>query len=166
MSELLEAAEGVIAQFEAIRRHQHELLDHGLEHAARNWDRATLGQSIDFEPLILAVQRAKMPSASSVPAEKDTAQSIKEWQDAINCASVWTSTTMRWAERVIAAGEQLRRLVAKSVPSNDAELIEKEIGWCQAHRGMKPPEFEDGFIAGLQQALRLRAAIAEGSAER
>jgi hypothetical protein len=34
-------------------------------------------------------------------------------------------------------------------------LIREEIKWCESHRGMKPVEFEDGFIAGLKQAIYL-----------
>lgn len=57
--ELLAAAKAVVAQFEAISRRQHELLVLGqtLESAAANWDEATLGQSLDFQPLIDAIVR-------------------------------------------------------------------------------------------------------------
>lgn len=35
------------------------------------------------------------------------------------------------------------------------EVIEQEIKWCEENRGMNSKEFEDGFIAGLKQALFL-----------
>jgi hypothetical protein len=59
--ELLEACRNVALQFEAIKKRQHELLVEGqtLESAAANWDEATLGQSIDFEPLIAAIAKAE-----------------------------------------------------------------------------------------------------------
>lgn len=39
------------------------------------------------------------------------------------------------------------------VPVSD--LIKQEVIWCREHRGMKPKEFEDGFLSGLNQALYL-----------
>lgn len=33
------------------------------------------------------------------------------------------------------------------------EIIEKEIKWCEEHRGMKSEVFEEAFIAGLKQVL-------------
>lgn len=58
---LLTAAKAVIAQFEAIKKRQDDLLVRGqtLESACENWDDATLGQSIDFQPLIDAIARAE-----------------------------------------------------------------------------------------------------------
>jgi len=35
------------------------------------------------------------------------------------------------------------------------EIIEKEIKWCEEHRGMKSEVYEEGFIAGLKQVLFL-----------
>ena len=34
-------------------------------------------------------------------------------------------------------------------------LIRQEIEWCKRNRGIKSKKFEDGFIAGLKQALLL-----------
>lgn len=60
---LVAAAKATLAQFDAITRHQHELLMHGqtLESAEANWDEATLGQSIDFQLLIDAVALVEPP---------------------------------------------------------------------------------------------------------
>lgn len=33
------------------------------------------------------------------------------------------------------------------------EIIEKEIKWCEEHRGMKSEVYEEAFIAGLKQVL-------------
>lgn len=33
------------------------------------------------------------------------------------------------------------------------EIIEKEIKWCEEHRGMKGEVYEEAFIAGLKQVL-------------
>jgi len=33
------------------------------------------------------------------------------------------------------------------------EIIEKEIIWCEEHRGMKSEVYEEAFIAGLKQVL-------------
>ena len=57
---LLVAAQGVLAQFQAINDHQNKLLVEGqsLASASKNWDEATLGQFIDFQALIDAVQAA------------------------------------------------------------------------------------------------------------
>jgi hypothetical protein len=57
--DLLDAARSAIAQFERIKTHQHELLDHGLAEAEKNWDRATLGQYIEFAGLIAAIAKAE-----------------------------------------------------------------------------------------------------------
>lgn len=42
------------------------------------------------------------------------------------------------------------------------EIIEQEIKWCEEHRGMNSEEFENGFIAGLKQALFLINAAQQG----
>lgn len=57
LKRLTVAAEVVIADFRRLQAHQDQLLVHGqtLESAAANWDEATLGQSIDFQPLIDAL---------------------------------------------------------------------------------------------------------------
>lgn len=57
--ELLMAAKLVLAHLESISQHQRELLIEGqtLESAEQNWDEATLGQYIDFQPLIDAVAK-------------------------------------------------------------------------------------------------------------
>lgn len=59
--DILAACRSVVAQFERIKTLQTELLVTGqsLESAANNWDEATLGQSIDFEPLIAAIAKAE-----------------------------------------------------------------------------------------------------------
>ena len=51
------AAKGVVAQFTAIARHQQRLLVDGqtFETASAHWDEATLGHSIDFQPLMDAL---------------------------------------------------------------------------------------------------------------
>jgi len=61
VSDLLTAAKAVLAQFNAISRHQRDLLVEGqtLESASANWDTATLAQYIDFQLLIDAVARAE-----------------------------------------------------------------------------------------------------------
>lgn len=58
-AELLESAKSVISQFEQIKTHQHKLLDHGLAAAECNWDEATLGQYIEFAPIIAAIAKAE-----------------------------------------------------------------------------------------------------------
>ena len=57
---LREAAKNVLDQFDAIKRQQRQLLIRGktLEQAEENWDSATLGLSIDFSPLLAALEQS------------------------------------------------------------------------------------------------------------
>ena len=73
---LLTAAKAVLAQFEAINRHQHELLVHRqtLESASRNWDEATLGQFIDFQPLINATATVEVALLAETPQPENLPQ--------------------------------------------------------------------------------------------
>ena len=52
---LLRAARGVIAEFEAVKHEQYEklTLNQTLESASENWGK--LGRSVDFQPLMDAV---------------------------------------------------------------------------------------------------------------
>jgi hypothetical protein len=54
---LVQAARGVVVQFQAISHRQDQLLVEGqtFESAAENWDKATLGQYIDFGALMEAL---------------------------------------------------------------------------------------------------------------
>jgi len=59
---------------------------------------------------------------------------------------------------------RVARASVRSLHKSKQSPIEQEIVWCQAHRGegerAQVPEFESGFIAGLQQALAVeRQAI-------
>jgi hypothetical protein len=58
--DLLRAAKAIVAQFEAITRHQRYLLVNGqtFASAAANWDKAT-NVSIDFDPLVAAIAKAE-----------------------------------------------------------------------------------------------------------
>ena len=35
------------------------------------------------------------------------------------------------------------------------KIITKEIQWCEENKGSKSPEYEKGFVMGLQQAMEL-----------
>lgn len=60
-AELLTACRNAVAEFEAVKEHQYKLLILGqtLESAAANWDEATLGKSVDYEPLMAAIAKAE-----------------------------------------------------------------------------------------------------------
>lgn len=34
-------------------------------------------------------------------------------------------------------------------------VIKQEIKWCKSHRGNMPEDWEDGFINGLKQCIKL-----------
>lgn len=58
---LLEAAERLITQFKVIGMNQHRLLVRGqdFESASKNWEEATTGQVLEFEPLMKAIDQAE-----------------------------------------------------------------------------------------------------------
>lgn len=58
---LMEVCERLITQFKVIQMHQHRLLVRGqdLESASKNWEEATEGMSLDFEPLMQEVEKLK-----------------------------------------------------------------------------------------------------------
>ena len=60
---LLYACRVVVGEFEAIKQRQYELLTLGqsLQSAAANWNEATMGLSVDFEPLMAAIAQAERP---------------------------------------------------------------------------------------------------------
>ena len=73
-TDVLTAARNLLAQFEALKRRQHRLLVEGqtLESAAANWDEATRGDFLDFEPLQRAVEAAgAAPRRADAPPPKN-----------------------------------------------------------------------------------------------
>jgi hypothetical protein len=61
LRELVQVTKAHIEQFEKMKVKQHELLVEGqtFETACENWDEATMGISLDFQPLINQVKTAE-----------------------------------------------------------------------------------------------------------
>lgn len=65
------AIKTVLDEFEAMKREQRQLLITGktFEQASENWDAATMGQSIDFTPLIEAQRILSGQKSSPTPGK-------------------------------------------------------------------------------------------------
>ena len=82
------------------------------------------------------------------------AQLLDKWDDLPN--DVTSEPELEQVAQVMSQIENLVDDDSKELDVNDLDIkgiIEKEITWCEEHRGMKSEVYEEAFIAGLKQVL-------------
>lgn len=82
------------------------------------------------------------------------AQLLDKWDDLPN--DVTSEPELEQVAQVMSQIENLVDDDSEELDVNDLDIkgiIEKEIKWCEEHRGMKGEVYEEAFIAGLKQVL-------------
>ena len=82
------------------------------------------------------------------------AKLLDKWDDLPN--DVTSEPELEQVAQVMSQIENLVDDDSEELDVNDLDIkgiIEKEITWCEEHRGMKSEVYEEAFIAGLKQVL-------------